>query len=71
MHFIQCQNVRTKYFSAFSCGSAPCVNGGTCVDEGANFTCTCVPGYEGNMCQSGKPYENELTVYNSDLPRKT
>ena len=29
------------------CASAPCVNGGACVDVVAGYVCNCVPGYQG------------------------
>ena len=32
------------------CASLPCQNGGQCMDSIANFTCTCVAGYEGVNC---------------------
>ena len=35
------------------CASHPCQNGGTCHDDINSFTCTCIPGYEGDTCQIG------------------
>jgi hypothetical protein len=32
------------------CASSPCQNGATCVDQINRFTCTCVPGYVGTLC---------------------
>lgn len=28
------------------CFATPCYNGGTCVESGANYTCTCIHGYD-------------------------
>jgi len=35
------------------CKNYPCVHG-KCVDGVNNFTCTCLPGYEGILCDIGK-----------------
>jgi len=35
------------------CGSSPCLNGGTCINTGANFRCICARGYYGKRCQLG------------------
>ncbi|XP_071804899.1 uncharacterized protein [Asterias amurensis] len=34
-----------------SCMTAPCLNGGTCNNTIANFTCTCAPGFGGETCE--------------------
>lgn len=36
------------------CASAPCQNGGTCVNLEDSFKCECPPAWEGNVCQFGK-----------------
>ena len=38
------------------CNSAPCTHGGTCVRTGytQSWTCACVSGYTGKICQTGK-----------------
>ena len=36
------------------CASNPCVNNGTCHDGRGDFTCDCIPGYEGKTCVDGK-----------------
>ena len=35
------------------CESSPCQNSGTCVEGIGMFTCEC-PGYEGDMCETGR-----------------
>jgi hypothetical protein len=34
------------------CSSSPCRNGATCVDGVNSYTCSCVPGYTGVLCQT-------------------
>lgn len=46
-------------FRLITCENEPCKNGATCVDvtdpkTGNNYTCICVPGYEGSVCDT--PY---------------
>lgn len=46
-------------FRLITCENEPCKNGATCVDvlnpqTGDNFTCNCVPGYDGPICDT--PY---------------
>ncbi|XP_012286967.1 protein crumbs isoform X2 [Orussus abietinus] len=46
-------------FRLITCENHPCNNGSTCVDvvnlqTGNNFTCKCMPGYEGPLCN--EPY---------------
>ena len=36
------------------CYPSPCKNNGTCVDGVNNFTCACVPGFEGKNCAISK-----------------
>ncbi|NWV27021.1 PGCB protein, partial [Origma solitaria] len=33
------------------CIPNPCLNGGTCVEDGAHLTCLCLPGYGGSSCE--------------------
>ncbi|XP_062327238.1 fibulin-7 isoform X1 [Osmerus eperlanus] len=37
------------------CESSPCLNGGTCMDEVNQFSCTCTKGWAGATCQSPVP----------------
>ena len=36
------------------CMDVRCENGGTCVPEADNYTCTCAPGYTGRNCSTGR-----------------
>ncbi len=36
------------------CGSNPCKNSATCVDDGNDYSCVCAPGYTSKNCESGK-----------------
>ena len=40
------------------CASAPCQNGGTCVDQVNGYLCQCAPGYTDLECQTGKQYQS-------------
>ena len=42
------------YVDINDCALNPCQNGGTCVDKVNNYTCSCVPGYTGRNCSTGK-----------------
>ena len=34
------------------CASVPCQNGGTCTNSGQTFSCSCVAGFSGTLCQT-------------------
>ena len=36
------------------CTSAPCLNGATCNDHLYNFSCSCIEGYTGMICETGR-----------------
>ena len=38
------------------CASNPCVNNGTCHDGRGDFSCDCIPGYEGKTCADGENF---------------
>ena len=38
------------------CASAPCQNGGTCIDQINGYMCQCVPGYTDVLCQTGEDF---------------
>ena len=35
------------------CANATCKNGASCVDRLNNYTCSCVPGFVGDHCETG------------------
>lgn len=41
----------SPFFVTGPCSSAPCVNGGTCVDGGTSWSCNCPPAFAGPTCQ--------------------
>ena len=41
------------------CASTPCQNNGTCVDGFDGYTCLCMAGYTGDVCET-----SELASYN-------
>ena len=36
------------------CASSPCENGATCTDAVNSYTCRCVAGYTGKLCETGE-----------------
>ena len=56
--------VRVILFSEIDeCVSAPCANGGSCLDHVNGFSCTCRDGYGGVICETGE----HLHVYPKHL----
>lgn len=52
------------------CDPNPCLNSGTCEEDGARFTCTCAEGYEGETCTIRSPCAETLTApANGDVDR--
>ena len=44
------------YVAVDICTSQPCLNGGRCDIISSNvWNCTCLPGYIGSFCETGKP----------------
>jgi Notch-like protein len=55
--------------SACDYGTGPCLNGGTCHrGQGSNFTCDCMTGYGGTLCQSNIGY-TPITLCNSTITK--
>ncbi|XP_040207017.1 fibulin-7 [Rana temporaria] len=53
------------------CSSQPCLNGGTCTEEGSNYKCNCPPEWKGTNCQFKAPTAPpELPVNDAALSRK-
>ena len=56
---ILCWKISAKNFFLISsdiddCYPSPCKNNGTCIDGVNNYTCSCVPGFEGKNCTISK-----------------
>ena len=43
------------------CDPDPCHNGGTCIDAMNDYSCECIPGFEGKNCAESK-YRHILTL---------
>lgn len=55
------------------CENSPCLNEATCVDGINEYTCNCLPGYEGTRCQIDidecqlNPCQNEAKCIGKNL----
>ena len=47
-------SVTVFFIGINECASDPCHNDATCVDETNQFTCLCIPGYTGVVCETGR-----------------
>ncbi len=47
------------------CASAPCMHGGTCMDQPNAFLCACPAGYFGNQCQTDRDECGSVPCMNS------
>ena len=36
-----------------ACDTNPCKNDGTCIDDVYSYVCNCLPGYDGENCETG------------------
>ena len=43
------------------CSPDPCQNGATCMDGVNQYTCSCLAGYEGTDCETGKSLLYHIT----------
>ena len=50
------------------CATKPCLNGGTCIDGNAQYTCRCRSGYAGPRCQFLKRRLRVYVRYGRNLP---
>lgn len=46
------------YIDIDECASEPCQNNATCTQFLNGYNCTCVDGYTGDNCETGKLYPN-------------
>lgn len=49
------------------CISGPCQNGGVCQDFVGSFICSCLAGWTGQFCQTGRP-KYQVTYSNKNNP---
>ena len=47
-----------------ACLSSPCWSGGTCIAVGADFRCTCLPGFTGKNCRIIESVNNPCVLNN-------
>lgn len=53
------------HLCADACLENPCLNGGTCVD-GESTRCLCLPGYGGDLCQTGRKLSDKHRDTNTE-----
>ena len=54
MFVITCGVIHFLILDVNECASWPCVNGGTCIDRVAKYTCYCPSGYTGDDCETSE-----------------
>ncbi|XP_046961262.1 protein eyes shut-like [Vanessa cardui] len=54
--------------SSLSCLSSPCLNGGTCSDQGDSYACSCANGWTGNHCNQSVCDHNPCQSGGSCIP---
>ena len=42
------------YVDEDNCVTATCLNNGQCIDQVAGYICSCIAGFTGDRCQTGK-----------------
>jgi len=46
------------------CDPSPCINGGTCVVVSPDvFSCECLPGHRGELCEKGAEQSSRATLW--------
>ena len=53
------------------CYPSPCKNNGTCVDGVNNYTCACVPGFEGKNCAISKFFIALINIASTHEPTES
>ncbi len=53
------------------CNSSPCSNGGTCIDYGATYACTCTSAWSGTTCTVVVPIITKITGCARDVGSTT
>jgi len=48
------KHCQTNLTAINECESNPCLNDGTCSDQLGGFNCSCVPGFYGDRCETGR-----------------
>ncbi|KAG7221170.1 hypothetical protein INR49_017489 [Caranx melampygus] len=58
--------IRQRGDAEDSCLENPCLNGGTCVD-GESTRCICLPGYGGDLCQTGSVFQEPAASFKKKI----
>ena len=61
---VLCMESNSILLDIDECDSVPCHNGGNCTDGIDGFTCGCVPGHTGVLCETGRPSLCFSMLYN-------
>ena len=57
------EEIEEEEEEALPCDCNPCMNGGTCYDEGSAYQCVCPNDVNGDHCENGKSCETYLFIY--------
>ena len=61
--YLICTIFSSSFLDIDECASAPCQNGGTCVDQVNGYLCQCAPGYTDLQCQTGEGIYLQTSLY--------